>query len=317
MDALINHDTATPVSSRANRSTVSVVIPTKNRKDQLRETICSVRSQTVECEIIVIDDGSTDDTRQMVQTRFPEVRYEKHPESCGPAMSRNRGAQIASGEILITLDDDCVLGRKDAVEICLRWFDSPEIAGVTLPFVNVRQDNVLRTAAPATDQAYVTLEYFAGMVAFRRSVFLALGGYRTDYFMHYEEPDLAIRMLERGKLIRNGTVALVSHFESPKRDREKLWRLGARNAILYALLNVPLILLPFYIVATVTKTFLFALQRGGARPAVQGFLEAIALGKRTLQNRNPISWKAYCIARRLKRRGPAPIDEIKGMFAHG
>jgi glycosyltransferase involved in cell wall biosynthesis len=316
MEAQVDNHPKARISSPAARSTVSVVIPTKNRKDQLRETIGSVLSQTVKSEIIVVDDGSTDDTMEMIQTHFPDVRCERHRESRGPTTCRNRAAGIASGDILVTLDDDCVLCRNDAIEICLRWFDSPAIAGVTLPFVNVRQDDVLRTAAPTTDQTYVTLDYYAGMVAFRRSVFLALGGYRTHYFMHYEEPDLAIRMLDRGKLIRNGNVKLVHHLESPSRDRTKLWRLGARNSILYALFNVPLVLLPLYLVATVAKTFLFAVRHGGTWPAIKGFLEAIPIGKQTWQHRSPVSWRAYRVARRLKRHGPAPIDEIQEMFVH-
>jgi glycosyltransferase involved in cell wall biosynthesis len=315
MDVGIDNDSAV-IPARAQNFAVSVVIPTKNRSEQLRETICSVLDQTVKCQIIVVDDASTDDTQQMVLVNFPEVRFEKNKESRGPAASRNRGAVLASGEILITLDDDCVLCRNDAVAICLQWFDSPEIAAVTLPFVNLRQDNILRTAAPEPDQAYATVEYFGGMIAFRRSEFLLSGGYRAEYFMHHEEPDLAIRMLERGRLIRNGNVVLVSHSESPTRDRTSLWRLGARNAILYALFNVPLVLLPLFLAATVTKTLLFAVKHGGSLPVMKGFLDAIANGKQSWQRRDPVSWKTYRIARKLRRLGPTPISKVQELLSH-
>ena len=223
---------------------------------------------------------------------------------------------MATGDILVTLDDDCILSRNDGIEICLQWFDAPDISAVTLPFVNVRQDNILRTAAPDLDQAYATLDYYGGMVAFRRSEFLSLGGYRTEYFMHYEETDLAIRMLERGKLIRNGNIGLVNHLESPTRDRRKLWRLSGRNAILCALFNVPLVLLPIYLVATVTKTFSFAVRRGGTVQVIRGFLEAIPAGMRNWRCRSPLSWKTYRLFRTLRRHGPAPIDQIREILAH-
>lgn len=316
MDVQLNSRFKLPGPLSANRSTVSVVIPTKNRKEQLRETICSVLSQTVSCEIIVIDDGSTDNTEELIRGRFPTVRYNRNVESRGPAASRNQGAAMASGEILVTLDDDCVFCRKDAIEICLQWLDSQQIAAVTLPFVNVQQDEILRTAAPDTQHVYATVDYYAGMVAFRKSAYLSSGGYRTDYFMHHEEPDLAIRLLERGKFIRNGTVALISHHESPARDRRKLWRLGARNAILYALFNIPLILLPAYLAATATKTFLFAVRRGGSLHVIQGFLEAAPLARQTWKRREPVSWKAFRTARRLKRNGPTPIEKVKDIRAH-
>jgi hypothetical protein len=109
---------------------------------------------------------------------------------------------------------------------------------------------------------------------------------------------------------------LVCHLESPTRDRTKLWRLGARNAILYALFNVPLVLLPLYLLATVTKTFLFAARHGGSLPVMKGFLEAIASAKQSWQHRDPVSWRTYRIARKLKRHGPAPIDRVREMLAH-
>jgi glycosyltransferase involved in cell wall biosynthesis len=89
---------------------VSVIIPTYNRKEVLRNTLLSLCEQTypaTEYEIVVTDDGSTDGTGEMVRSlHMPcSLRYFRQ-QNRGPAAARNLGAQNARGELLIFLDDD-------------------------------------------------------------------------------------------------------------------------------------------------------------------------------------------------------------------
>ncbi|HZC34123.1 MAG TPA: glycosyltransferase family A protein [Chthoniobacterales bacterium] len=316
MDARTQVDPEVLVSFPLCRFAVSAVIPTKNRKDQLRQTIYSALSQTVRCEVIVIDDGSTDGTEKMVRNEFPAVIYEKREVSGGPTACRNRGAEIATGEFLVTLDDDCVFCESTSLEKALEWFDLPEIAAVTLPFVNVKQDNVLRTAAPARDQRYATLDFYGGMVVFRRDRFLAVGGYRTSYFMHWEEYDLAVRLLQAGFLIRNGEIEAVHHYESAVRDAKKLWRLGGRNGILFAIYNVPLPFVPFHLAATIAKTYLYAVKRGAGREALTGIRDGLLDSFPGWRQRRPLAPKIYNLARRMKREGPQSLSQIKRLLSN-
>lgn len=88
---------------------VSVVIPSYNYGHMIEACIASVRAQRgVNMEIIVIDDGSVDDTRKRI-ARIPEVKYEFQRNS-GSAAARNHGASIARGEFLQFLDADDLLG---------------------------------------------------------------------------------------------------------------------------------------------------------------------------------------------------------------
>jgi glycosyltransferase involved in cell wall biosynthesis len=84
---------------------ISVIIPTYNRSEFLREAIASVLAQTYrDFELIVVDDGSEDDTAAVVR-EFAGVRYVFQPNR-GVSAARNRGVALTSGSLLAFLDSD-------------------------------------------------------------------------------------------------------------------------------------------------------------------------------------------------------------------
>ncbi|MBX3703129.1 MAG: glycosyltransferase family 2 protein, partial [Steroidobacteraceae bacterium] len=85
---------------------VSVVIPTYNRAAYIRQAIDSVLQQTMtDFEIIVVDDGSTDDTREVVAGYGERIRYLRTANG-GPARARNAGMAEARGQYIAWLDSD-------------------------------------------------------------------------------------------------------------------------------------------------------------------------------------------------------------------
>lgn len=86
--------------------TFTVVIPTYNRADLLPTAIESVLSQSYPAlEILVVDDGSTDETRRVLNDFCDAVRY-IHQENAGVSAARNRGIREASGDVVAFLDSD-------------------------------------------------------------------------------------------------------------------------------------------------------------------------------------------------------------------
>lgn len=85
---------------------ISTVIPTHNRADLLPDTLRSVLSQTVtDHEVIVVDDGSTDGTADLLQRDFPTVKLIQQTQQ-GVSSARNRGIEVATGEWIALLDSD-------------------------------------------------------------------------------------------------------------------------------------------------------------------------------------------------------------------
>ncbi|MEJ7590192.1 MAG: glycosyltransferase family A protein [Planctomycetaceae bacterium] len=84
----------------------SIVMPTYNRENLIRDSLESIRSQTYRnFEIILIDDGSTDQTCEVVSAKYPEVKILRR-ENSGPGAARNAGVIAAKGEYIAFLDSD-------------------------------------------------------------------------------------------------------------------------------------------------------------------------------------------------------------------
>lgn len=85
---------------------ISVVIPTFNRAESVVEAVSSVVNQTDErFEIVVVDDGSTDNTERCLLSAYPQIKYFRQ-ENRGPSAARNKGIAESAGELIAFLDSD-------------------------------------------------------------------------------------------------------------------------------------------------------------------------------------------------------------------
>ena len=117
---------------------VSVVIPTRNRFRKLSALLDSLAAQSGNngmdggVEIIVVDDGSHRTVSKKIQNyienqSLQHIRFHRMKNSQGPSTARNLGLALASGDIIVFLDDDCV-PRKDFLrETCRVHKENPEV----------------------------------------------------------------------------------------------------------------------------------------------------------------------------------------------
>jgi glycosyltransferase involved in cell wall biosynthesis len=188
----------------------AVVIPTRNRRELLKVALDAVLAQTVQAEVIVLDDDSDDGTEEMVRRNYSSVRYQRFSGPCGPSVLRNRGTEMASAPIIFAIDDDAIMVSPRTIEQTLAEFDDPRIAAVGIPFINVRKGSVIHQQAPDTNDRWICEAYVGASHALRRDVFLAAGGYREDFFYMGEEGDLCVRLLDKGYVVRLGRAAPIS-----------------------------------------------------------------------------------------------------------
>lgn len=192
----------------------SVVIPTYNRQATLRQTLMAVmREQAIEYEIIVIDDGSTDGTREMIAAEFPGVHYIRQANR-GPAAARNQGIHVATGEFIAFTDDDCVPPPNWLSSLADGFDRYPSVIGVG-GYLEA-PDDVLKTNRWAQYEQYVARafyrvnagEYLGGYecpaggtnnLAYRRAALLHIGGFDETFpYAAGEDADLKLRLCQTG-----------------------------------------------------------------------------------------------------------------------
>jgi glycosyltransferase involved in cell wall biosynthesis len=289
----------------------TVFISTKNRKEDLRTAIASALSQTAKPEVLVLDDGSTDGTSDLVRSEFPQVNFHRFEKSEGYIIRRNQAAELAASPILISIDDDAALSTPHIVEQTLADFDHPRIGAVAIPFINVRQDNTVRQASPPGGGIHVAANYIGTAHALRRDIFRKLQGYRACLVHQGEEMDYCIRMLDAGYVVRVGRAEPIHHFESPRRDFGRMDLYGRRNDILFAYWNAPLSRLPIHLLGTTLNGLLFGLKCRRPLRHAQGLLNGYAAIFRYRNERKAVSLATYKLYRRLKKSGTLPLTEVE------
>ena len=293
----------------------TVVITTRNRRDELRRALQSVMMQTAPMDVIVIDDASTDGTAEMVRAEFPAARVERSETSRGLIVQRNRGAQFATGDVIFSLDDDAAYSTPQIVTQTLADFSDSRIGAVAMPFANVNKDNVEKQRAPDRAGVWITDRFIGTAHAVRREVFLQAGGYRGFLVHQGEEGDFCLRILALGRVVRLGTSDPIHHFESPKRDFSRMDYYGRRNDILFAWCNVPMPWLLPHLVATVFNGLFSARRERRYKHMLRGMMDGLRDCVALRKDRAPVASRIYWLSRRLKSRVATPLAEVTPLMS--
>lgn len=285
----------------------SIIITTKNRRDELAVAIRSALSQSVPVEVLVIDDGSTDGTAEMVRAKFSAVRLERSDTSLGYIVQRNHGARMAGGRYLFSIDDDAEFSTPHVVEETLRDFDNPNIAAVAIPYLEPKKADRLMQSPPDGSGTWITDTFVGTAHALRRDLFLSLGGYCEPLFHQGEESDFALRLLDAGYVVRLGRAAPIYHWESPKRDFRRMDFYGPRNSILFQWQNLPRASLPLGLVGTTFNCLRWSLKPSRFWVRLLGVCRGYYDCGRL--SRKPVRSETFRLWRKL-RRGAVPFSDV-------
>ena len=151
---------------------ISVIIPVKNGSNYLREALESLGRQGMNLEIIVVDDGSTDETASIASECGCVVL--SHPVSKGQVAAKNTGLRSAKGEYVLFLDHDDVM-REGALRVLYDAIEAdPDVSAVQAKVKDFISPEI--GAMPGTvvkPDAYYGL--FTGAILIRRKVFDTIG----------------------------------------------------------------------------------------------------------------------------------------------
>jgi glycosyltransferase involved in cell wall biosynthesis len=277
----------------------SIVITTKNRKEDLRCALKSCLFQTVQPEIIVMDDGSTDGTSEMVKNEFPSVLLYSFYESRGYIIRRNEGAAMATGDILFSIDDDAEFSTTSVLEQTIMGFSDPNIGAIAIPYIEPHKAALVLQKAPDKYNVWLTDRFIGTAHALRRKIFLKMEGYRESLVHQGEEGDFCIRMLDQEYYVRLGTSDPIIHHESPKRSYYRMDYYGCRNSILFLWQNAPLPLLPLYMLGTIWNCLKWTLIPTRLITRIQGLCSGLFSSFKA--QRKPVSTKTFRLWRSLSK----------------
>ncbi|MFL5963559.1 MAG: glycosyltransferase family 2 protein [Gaiellaceae bacterium] len=189
----------------------TVVIPTLNARSLLAEALEHLEAQTVQHDVIVVDNASTDGTSELLAERFPRVRVIRIEENLGFGRAVNRGVAVAETDTIVLINND-VLCEPDFLERLLEPLADETVsmvAGILLQHdrpglvdsAGIELDTTLRSWDSLWNRPVAELAGApepvgpcGGAAAFRSEAFREVGGFDESFFAYWEDVDLALRL---------------------------------------------------------------------------------------------------------------------------
>lgn len=264
------------------------MITARDRPEELRQTLRLLRQQSYpHVELLVFDDASALPLDAMVQQEWPDAKVVRNNESNGYIANRSRGFVLASGEFILSLDDDSCLTAPDDLLHAVEFMQSNPSAGVLAFQVHNGKDFV-RRVDPKGVRPLHTFTGCAHLV--RKAVCNKIGGYRNFYEYYAEENEYALRVMDAGwQILFVPSIHVHHRVSSIGRNLARIWAHSLRNNIWTILIHIPARRLPLELG---WKTFVGAMEAARLlqiRWFCWAIGSAIASAPKALRERRPVS----------------------------
>lgn len=284
------------------RPAVTVIVPNWNGQALLEACLEALRRQTLPpTEVILVDNGSTDGSIELVKTRYPEVQILPYPQNRGFSVAVNAGIRRAKGAYVALLNNDTrvdpgwLQASVEALEsnrefgVCapkmLNYFSPAYIDAIGVGCIAGAFGYSIGAFELDQGQYDAPIEVFgacAGAAVYRREVFELVGEFDEEFFAYYEDVDWDFRARATGVRCLYVPSAVVYHMRGGSIPEERqAWRLrlAARNRWYVIFKNLPARLILAALPKIAAYEALWAIQlarRGQMRPYLRGILDAIA-----------------------------------------
>ena len=238
---------------------VSVIIPSWNRKDELKLAIPSIIKQDYpNFEIIIVDNGSKDGTIEMMEKEFSNVRLIKNPKNLGTSIAKNQGVAISTGQLVLFLDSDIEMTHERCISNMVKIMsEHPEIGALGGEAYKTPNGVITKRKeiTPNCETSTYIMEtsdyqlYECGYIAtcncmMRKYEIEKCGGFDNDIIYAGEDKEIGYKLKKLGLKSVVDSRCLVYHYVSQKSRASNFYAFH-KNRIKIVLKNYPGYILPF------------------------------------------------------------------------
>jgi glycosyltransferase involved in cell wall biosynthesis len=181
---------------------VSVVMTVRNVSATIANCLHSILNQSFNnFEIIIIDDFSTDETKELIQELDDtRIKYFRNQKWLGISPSRNKGISKATGENLFFTDGDCIVS-ENWIEMGLKSLGFSNCVGVEGKIIYVSED-YKPTLSDHVMENICGGNFMTGNMAYKKAIMEKVGGF-DERLTYLEDRDIAFRVMKYGKICFN------------------------------------------------------------------------------------------------------------------
>ena len=281
---------------------VSIVVTTKNRKEELSKCIDSCLLLNGVYEIFVFDDGSSDGTYDFVKLNYPTVSLYRTEESLGLINARTRCGNLAKGDVIVSIDDDCIFQGTDTILEIMKFFSHDKIVALTIPIVDVLVSNeVSQKGIGKLNDIFVCSQFRGGAHAIKRDIFIELGGYYNKLIRQEEETEFGMKLYAAGYYIRIADCSHpIHHYHSTNRNPSLIAFYRSRNQFLVNYMHVPSLLLPITLFKQSLQTIIYEIKNKQLKACFSGYKNALKNIITGNIKRNPMQLSKYISYKKLR-----------------
>ena len=235
---------------------ISISIVNLNGKDYLKDCLESLEKLNYpedKIEILIVDNGSADDSVKFVKDRFPRVKIIQNNKNNGFAKANNQAAELAKGEYIAFLNNDTRVDKDWIIELLKPIYENREVVasgskvlsfdGGSLDFVGGMinfegKGFQIDYGKPIRDDNYKINKFLpfvnGGAMMINKKIFLECGGFDEDFFAYYEDVDLGWRLWILGYKVVFSPGSIIYHHHhgtSKTFGEDRLRFLKERNSL--------------------------------------------------------------------------------------
>lgn len=259
---------------------VDIIVPTYNRKHDLKKFIAEIEKQSYSNYIVhIVDDFGSEDLAKIIPSK-PQFNFTRLPENRGQAFARNYAAAKSTGDFIVFMDDDAWFTSSYDLQTVVDIMSGDSGVGC-LMFDLLEPNRALLSERKKLKEGQILGDFIACACAFRKAAFLATDGFNPIFHSYGEETEIGIQLLQADYKIQFTQKVRVFHNYNPG-VRSLSWKKrfiknSVKNDLLVINLRFPPLVRPIYSFAKILSHIIHNIKvknnPGYVLPGINAFLK--------------------------------------------